>query len=201
MTPDYKDIPGSDDISFLSASALDSFHRLQTRLFEEFDQEALNLMTVSFLEYYKDMKTNNRRLLTEKLSAFPLIDVGGGRGDRYLQKSFSIPRYTNVDLQAFLSNESKYRSVHGEMLHYLAGEPAQSSNVMANGTITTDFSRPMAYWSALLKQAYRVVPVGGVFVASHFNLEHIMPDGFVRWTREYNGYTDSQVKVYEKSAE
>lgn len=195
MSPDNKNTPTPINPQDMVASGKANFEYFND-LANDYDEWGVNRLLTSFVSQYDRLSTKRIDQLRSKLSQYPLIDIAGHYGtDRFVTK-FQLPQYINVDLIAIDSVKGNIVNVNSEVLEYLLQCSDSSANIMSNGYLCSDLSGTTDYSRTVLQETARVIPVGGILVTAHFDLEKMLPSNLVPWKSWSNDKLP--VKVFEK---
>jgi hypothetical protein len=195
MSPDNKNTPAPINPQDMVAGGKANFEYFNY-LANNYDEWGINRLLVSFVSLYDRLSTKRIDQLRSKLSQHPLIDIGGHYGTNRFVTKFRLPQYINVDLATKDSSNGNIVNVNSEVLEYLLQCSDSSANIMSNGYLCSDLSGTSDYSRTVLQEAARVIPVGGVLVTAHFDLEKILPPNLVAWKSWSN--EKLPVKVFEK---
>ena len=145
-----------------------------------------------FVSTYRELPIEKTEALRERLSRYPLIDLGSNTGlPLDIKRKFGISDYTGVDLvhyrNRFRKSENR-KFVRADLLEYMLKQPDNAANIMANGVLHQDFfgyenrpydrqsdnsKRDLEYVRRLFREIQRVLPDDGIFLGTGFHFPKI----------------------------
>jgi len=166
----------------------------------KWDYSAHNLLTVSFISFYKDLHNENKEILKSFLTGKEIVDIGCGHNNHEYKKiflDFGAKNYTGIDLWNSRNNNTE----NNEVLGFLSSQSDSSLDIItSNGFMCSEMVADGQYSQRVLHHIYRTLKPDGIFMATHFDLNDLAVNSGFQLETSINkrNETLSGILIYKK---